>query len=80
MSSATIESTTSSESCLSFCADCSAARWPLTTTTGAVVAVFSVCAHAGLACSTTTWATAAAIAVFCSLINLSPPVAVVFMV
>src|SRR5438094_9819364 len=33
MSSATIESTTSSAFCLSFCADCSAARWPLTTTT-----------------------------------------------
>ena len=31
-SSATTESTISSEFCLIFCADCKAARWPLTTT------------------------------------------------
>ena len=70
MSSATIESTTSSASCLSFCADCSAARWPLTTTTAwsatwawAAPGASAAWAKAGLACSMARCATAAAIAV-----------------
>jgi hypothetical protein len=37
------------------------------------LAVSAVWAHAGLVCSTTTCATAAAIAVFCNVLNLSPP-------